>query len=163
MELFGLANDESVLLLAMCSFFMLRRYKNAVNVVGSLCTHMQREFKVCLYAQQHIQQYWVRDLFFWLQYFFSTDQFRLVNLANCRMIALLALCTHLCPSASVETSISKGTQVKHSAQLSKESSTNLFVFCSTKFVSPAQALPKMLTNIKPIYIGTRFVLSKDIS
>lgn len=52
------------------------------------------------------------------------------------MIALLALCTHLCPNHSLEESITKVIREKHGTQLSKEAYTELFVFCSPKFISP---------------------------
>ena len=53
------------------------------------------------------------------------------------MVALLAIATHLCPQASlVEESIAKVIREKHGAQLSKEAYSDLFVYCSPKFVSP---------------------------
>lgn len=56
------------------------------------------------------------------------------------MIALLAICTHLCPNISnsnhFEESIAKAIREKHGAQLSKEAIAELFVFCSPKFISP---------------------------
>lgn len=54
------------------------------------------------------------------------------------MIALLAICTHLCPQANnlVEENISKVIREKHGGQLNKEAYSDLFVFCAPKFVSP---------------------------
>jgi translation initiation factor 3 subunit L len=53
------------------------------------------------------------------------------------MIALLAICTHLCPQVNlVEESIAKVIREKHGASLSKEAYSDLFVFCAPKFVSP---------------------------
>jgi translation initiation factor 3 subunit L len=53
------------------------------------------------------------------------------------MIALLALCTHLCPnSGHLEESITKAIREKHGAQLSKEAYGEIFVGCSPKFISP---------------------------
>lgn len=52
------------------------------------------------------------------------------------MIALLAICTHLCPQCNVEESIAKTIREKHGGQLAKEAFTDLFVFCAPKFVSP---------------------------
>lgn len=98
------------------SFLMLRRYKDAIAVVGELCSFMQRGFKT---GQ--------------LRKLPNSDQF-FKNFE--RMIALLALCTHLCPNHSLEESITKTIREKHSAQLSKEAYTELFVFCSPKFISP---------------------------
>jgi translation initiation factor 3 subunit L len=53
------------------------------------------------------------------------------------MVALLAICTHLCPQATVEESIAKVIREKYGSQLSKEAYTDIFVFCAPKFVSPA--------------------------
>jgi len=57
-----------------------------------------------------------------------------------RMIALLAICVHVCPNPSnsnhLEESIAKTIREKHGAQLSKDAFTELFVFCSPKFISP---------------------------
>merc|ERR1712183_235067 len=75
---------------------------------------------------------------------FKTGQFRQLPYADQlfknydRMIALLAICTHICPQPNlVDESISKTIREKHGGQLSKESYTELFVFCAPKFVSPA--------------------------
>jgi translation initiation factor 3 subunit L len=55
-----------------------------------------------------------------------------------RMIALLAICTHVCPQSNLaEESVAKTIREKHGAQLSKEAYSDLFVYCSPKFVSPA--------------------------
>jgi translation initiation factor 3 subunit L len=100
------------------SFLMLRRYKDATTTVGDLCLYMQRGFKT-----GELRQLPNSD-----QLFKNYD----------RMIALLALCTHLCPQTEiVDESIIKVIREKHSAQLGKEAYTELFVFCSPKFVSPA--------------------------
>jgi translation initiation factor 3 subunit L len=34
------------------SFFMLRRYKDAINMLGEICSYMQRGFKVCYERNQ---------------------------------------------------------------------------------------------------------------
>jgi translation initiation factor 3 subunit L len=54
-----------------------------------------------------------------------------------RMIALLAIVTHLCPAVTVEESLAKTIREKHGGQLSKEAYADLFVYCSPKFISPA--------------------------
>jgi translation initiation factor 3 subunit L len=100
------------------SFLMLRRYKDAATTVGDLCSFMQRAFKT-----GELRQLPNSD-----QLFKNYD----------RMIALLALCMHLCPQSDiVDESIVKVIREKHSVQLGKEAYTELFVFCSPKFVSPA--------------------------
>ena len=100
------------------SFLMLRRYKDASATVGDLCTYMQRGFKT---GQ--------------LRHMPNVDQ---LYKNYDRMIALLAICTHVCPQTNlVDESISKTIREKHGAQLSKEAFTELFVFCAPKFVSPA--------------------------
>jgi translation initiation factor 3 subunit L len=99
------------------SFLMLRRYKDAATMVGSLCSHMQRGFKT---GQ-------LRKLPNTDQYYKNYD----------RMIALLAVVTHLCPQDNlVEESIAKVIREKHGAQLAKENYTDLFLYCAPKFVSP---------------------------
>lgn len=99
------------------SFLMLRRYKDAIKMVGELCSYMQRGFKT---GQ-------LRKLPNSDQLFKNYD----------RMIALLAICTHLCPQANiVEESITKVIREKHGVALSKENYTDLFIFCAPKFVSP---------------------------
>lgn len=99
------------------SFLMLRRYKDAATMVGSLCANMQRGFK----SGQ-------------LRKLPNTDQ---LYKNYDRMVALLAIVTQLCPQANiVEESIAKVIREKHGAQLSKESYTDLFLYCAPKFVSP---------------------------
>jgi translation initiation factor 3 subunit L len=54
------------------------------------------------------------------------------------MIALLAICTHICPQAVVDESIAKTIREKHGSHLSsKDSYNDLLVHCAPKFVSPA--------------------------
>jgi translation initiation factor 3 subunit L len=100
------------------SFLMLRRYKDATTTVGELCTYMHRGFKTGQLRQMPNAD----------QLFKNYD----------RMIALLAISTHICPQTNlVDESISKTIREKHGAQMSKEAYTELFVFCAPKFVSPA--------------------------
>jgi len=98
------------------AFLMVRRYKDAISMVGELCSYMQRGFKT---GQ-------LRKLPNSDQFFKNFD----------RMIALLALCTHLCPNSNLEESITKAIREKHGAQLSKEAYGEIFVGCSPKFISP---------------------------
>ena len=64
------------------------------------------------------------------------------------MIAILAICTHICPcskqllssSSAVgmdEPSLSKYIREKHGSPLSKECYTDIFVSCAPKFIAPA--------------------------
>lgn len=107
------------------SFLMLRRYKDAATTVGDLCTYMQRGFKTGqLRSMPNVDQLYK-----------NYD----------RMIALLAICTHLCPQTNLlEESISKTIREKHGAQMSKEAFTELFVFCAPKFISPF--IPDFVTS-----------------
>lgn len=107
------------------SFLMLRRYKDAATTVGDLCTYMQRGFKTGqLRSMPNVDQLYK-----------NYD----------RMIALLAICTHVCPQTNlVEESIAKTIREKHGAQMSKENFTELFVFCAPKFVTPA--IPDFVTS-----------------
>mmetsp|Transcript_29705 Transcript_29705/g.49228 ORF Transcript_29705/g.49228 Transcript_29705/m.49228 type:complete len:543 (-) Transcript_29705:1806-3434(-) len=100
------------------SFLMLRRYKDAATTVGELCSYMQRGFKTGQLRQMPNSE----------QLYKNYD----------RMIALLAICTNICPQSNlVEESIAKTIREKHGVQLSKEAYTELFVFCAPKFISPA--------------------------
>lgn len=100
------------------SFLMLRRYKDAAVTVGDLCSYMNRGFKT-----GQLRQLPNSD-----QLYKNYD----------RMIALLAICTQLCPQSDlVEESVSKVVREKHGVQLGKEAYTELFVFCAPKFISPA--------------------------
>jgi len=99
------------------SFLMLRRYKDAAAMVGSLCFYMQRGFKTGQLRKQPNSD----------QLYKNYD----------RMIALLAIVTQLCPQANlVEEAIARVIREKHGAQISKEKYTELFTFCAPKFVSP---------------------------
>jgi translation initiation factor 3 subunit L len=100
------------------SFLMLRRYKDAAITVGELCSYMQRGFKTGQLRQLPNTE----------QFYKNYD----------RMLALLAICTNICPQSNlVEESTAKTIREKHGAQLSKEAHTELFIFCAPKFVCPA--------------------------
>lgn len=125
------------------SFLMLRRYKDASTTVGNLCTFMQRGFKTGQLRQMPNAD----------QLYKNYD----------RMIALLAICTHICPQSNlVEESIAKTIREKHGAQISKEAFTELFVFCAPKFVSPA--IPDFLTSgsIDNIYKQQIYLLEQEL-
>jgi len=125
------------------SFLMLRRYKDASTTVGDLCTYMQRGFKTGQLRQMPNAD----------QLYKNYD----------RMVALLAICTHVCPQTNlVEESISKTIREKHGAQLSKEAFAELFVFCAPKFVSPA--IPDFLNSgsIDNIYKQQIHLLEQEL-
>jgi len=99
------------------SFLMLRRYKDAASMVGSLCSYMQRGFKTGQLRKQPNSD----------QLFKNYD----------RMVALLAIVTQLCPQQNlVEEAIARVIREKYGAQINKENYTELFTFCAPKFVSP---------------------------
>lgn len=105
------------------SYMMLRRYKDATKVLGDICTTMQRGFKT---GQ--------------LRKLAGSDQF--TKLFD-RMIALLAILTHVCPTAArLDDSLNRIIRDKHSSQLSKieageEGYEEIFMFSCPKFISPA--------------------------
>jgi len=105
---------------------MLRRYKDSARVLGDICSYMQRGFKTGE-----------------LRKLSGADQFH--KLFD-RMIALLAILTHVCPSlvssGLVDDSVIKIIRDKHGNQLVKiengeEGYEDLFVFACPKFVSPS--------------------------
>lgn len=106
------------------SYLMLRRYKDATRVLGDICTDMQRGFKT---GQ--------------LRKLPGSDQFpKLFD----RMVALLAILTHVCPASAkrLDDSLLRVVRDKHAAQLGtieagEEGYEELFVFSCPKFVSPA--------------------------
>lgn len=105
------------------SYLMLRRYKDATNVLGNICSVLQRGFKT---GQ--------------LRKLAGSDQF--TKLFD-RMIALLAILTHICPTASkLDDSLNRIIRDKHSSQLSKieageEGYEEIFMFSCPKFISPS--------------------------
>mmetsp|Transcript_39825 Transcript_39825/g.58182 ORF Transcript_39825/g.58182 Transcript_39825/m.58182 type:complete len:586 (+) Transcript_39825:120-1877(+) len=105
------------------SYLMLRRYKDAASVLGSICSYMQRGFKT---GQ--------------LRNIPGSEQF--TKLFE-RMTALLAILTHVCPTTGiVDDSVLRAVRDKHGHQLSKieageEGYEDLFIFACPKFVSPA--------------------------
>eukprot|EP01082_Thalassiosira_pseudonana_P002458 g2116.t1 g2116 contig11:744127-745943(-) len=114
------------------SYLMLRRYKDAVGVLGGICLFMQRGFKT---GQ--------------LRKIPGSEQF---NKLFDRMIALLAILTHICPTAILDDSIASIVRDKHANNLSKiesgeEGYEDLFVFACPKFVNAA--VPDYAQALKP--------------
>lgn len=104
------------------SYFMLRRYKDATTILSGICVILQRGFKT---GQ--------------LRKLSGNEQF--MKLQE-RMIALLAIVTHICPYAKVDDALVRLIRDKHSSQLAKiesgeEGYEDLFIFACPKFVSPA--------------------------
>ena len=69
-----------------------------------------------------------------------------------RMIALLAILSHVCPSAPVDDSVAYAVRDKHAAGLSKiesgeEGYEELFIYACPKFVSPA--VPDYKSALEP--------------
>lgn len=104
-------------------YLMLRRYRDASKVLGDICASMQRGFKAGEYKNVP-----------------GSDQF---NKLYDRMIALLAIITHVCPETGfVDDSIARGIRDRHGKQLSKieageEGYEDLFIFACPKFVTPS--------------------------
>ncbi|KAL7486131.1 hypothetical protein ACHAW6_011732 [Cyclotella cf. meneghiniana] len=114
------------------SFLMLRRYKDAASMLGGICLFMQRGFKT---GQ--------------LRKIPGSEQF---NKLFDRMIALLAIVTHICPTPLLDDSIASVVREKHVNNLSKiesgeEGYEELFVFACPKFVNPA--VPDYDQALKP--------------
>lgn len=114
------------------SYLMLRRYKDAAAVLGGICVFMQRGFKT---GQ--------------LRKIPGSEQFsKLFD----RMIALLAILSHICPTSFLEDNIAAIVREKHANTLSKiesgeEGYEDLFVFACPKFVNPA--VPDYTQALKP--------------
>merc|ERR1712232_27464 len=86
------------------AYLMLRRYKDAILILGNICSYMQRGFKT---GQ-------LRKL----------PNFEQNGKLYDRMIALLAILTHVCPVAQsggylIEDSILRTIREKHGSQLGK--------------------------------------------
>lgn len=104
-------------------YLMLRRYKDASKVLGDICSTMQRGFRAGEYKNMA-----------------GSDQFQ--KLFD-RMVALLAIITHVCPANGlVGETLSQTIIEKHGKQLSKieageEGYEDLFIFACPKFVTPS--------------------------
>jgi len=105
------------------SYLMLRRYKDASRVLGGICATMRRGFQSGQYKK-----------------IAGSEQYsKLYD----RMIALLAIITHACPSHGlVDESISNAVREKHGNQLSKieageEGYEDLFIYACPKFITPS--------------------------
>jgi translation initiation factor 3 subunit L len=105
------------------SYLMLRRYKDASKVLGDICATMRRGFQSGSYKKVA-----------------GVEQF--TKLYD-RMIALLAIITHACPSyALVDESVSTQVRERHGNQLSKieageDGYEDLFIYACPKFINPA--------------------------
>jgi len=104
------------------SFLMLRRYKDAERVLGSICLFMQRGFKT---GQ--------------LRKLPGSEQF---NRMYDRMIALLAVLTHVCPAPVLDDAVAAVVSDKHANTLSKievgeEGYEDMFIYACPKFVNAA--------------------------
>ena len=105
------------------SFLLLRRYRDAAQTLGSICSTLSRGFKAGTFKSiaGHEQFYKLYE----------------------RMIALLGIVTHACPAQGlVEDSIARIVRDKHGSQLSKieageEGYEDLFIFACPKFISPS--------------------------
>jgi len=114
------------------SYLMLRRYKDSGAMLGGICLFMQRGFKT---GQ--------------LRKIPGSEQF---NKLFDRMIALLAILSHVCPTPILDDSIAAIVHDKHANNLSKieageEGYEDLFVFACPKFVNPA--VPDYSQALKP--------------
>ncbi|KAL7529050.1 hypothetical protein ACHAWF_002819 [Thalassiosira exigua] len=150
------------------SYLMLRRYKDSASILGGICLFMQRGFKVsgdgwgaspfnplrgsgvlnvatacpqpCVSALNQTGQ---------LRKIPGSEQF---NKLFDRMIALLAILSHVCPGAAVDDAIASVVRDKHAGTLSKieageEGYEDLFIFACPKFVNAA--VPDYSQALKP--------------
>jgi len=105
------------------SYLMLRRYKDASKVLGDICATMRRGFQSGTYKK-----------------IVGVEQF--TKLYD-RMITLLAIITHACPSYGlVDESVSIAVRERHGNQLSKieageEGYEDLFIYACPKFINPS--------------------------
>jgi len=114
------------------SYLMLRRYKDSASVLGGICLFMQRGFKT---GQ--------------LRKIPGSEQF---NKLFDRMIALLAILSHIAPKSFVDDTIASKVREKHANNLSKietgeEGYEELFINACPKFVNPA--VPDYQAALKP--------------
>lgn len=106
------------------ALLMTRRYQWCISLLGDTCTMLQRGFKTGQFRK-----------------IAGSDQF---GKLHDRMVALLAIVTHLCPAAphSLDEALVKTIREKHGGQLAKmeegglASYESLFVFGSPKFITP---------------------------
>uniref|UniRef100_A0A7S0GKJ9 Eukaryotic translation initiation factor 3 subunit L n=1 Tax=Proboscia inermis TaxID=420281 RepID=A0A7S0GKJ9_9STRA len=118
------------------SYLMLRRYRDAARTLGSICSALQRAFKTGQIGGRNNNQTHGGNANV------HNDQSRKIN---DRMIALLAIVTHVCPATWItidDERVSKLIREKHGSQLAKieageEGYEDLFMFACPKFVSPA--------------------------
>ena len=113
---------------AAISFVLLRRYKDAVVILNDLCATLQRGFKTGELKRRADSD----------QLFKNYD----------RLIALLALCTALCPAAVVDEALLRTLRDKHGAQISRHDYADLYAACAPKYVSPN--LPSFVQDAAPM-------------
>lgn len=114
------------------SFLMLRRHKDSARVLGGICLHMQRGLRTG--QLRKIRGY---------------EQF---NKLYDRMIALLAIITHVCPAPVLDDSVAAAVSDKHAGSLSKvesgeEGYEDMFIYACPKFVSAA--VPDYAAALRP--------------
>lgn len=144
MEVFGsvMGARVSVAYHAGVSLLLLRRYKDAINVLAEMCAVLQRGFK--------------------------TGQLRKIaggadqlNKQYDRMLSLLALLTHICPSPSsgVEEAVLRAIREKHGSKLAAATSYEEW-FQSPKFISAdpshgvyRQQIHRFLEEMNPVPAG----------
>lgn len=103
------------------ALLMTRRYQWCTKLLGDTCTVLQRGLKTGQFRKLP-----------------GSDQF---GKLHDRMVALLAIVTHLCPPRGLDENLIKTIREKHGSQLAKmeEGSASyeaLFVFGSPKFITP---------------------------
>jgi len=109
------------------SFLMLRRYRDALKALGDICAYLQRVFKT---GQ-------LRKL----------PDFEQYNKQYDRMLSLMAVLVHICPSANqvLEDSVRKAVREKYGTRVeaasTSGSSTYEEFFASPKFISASPMHP----------------------
>ena len=116
------------------SLLMTRRYQWCIKLLGETCTFLQRGFKTGQFRKLP-----------------GSDQF---SKLHDRMVALLAIVTHICPpGSSFDETLLKTTREKHGAQLAKTeeglaSYESLFCFGCPKFITPTAVAATLGDNYK---------------
>jgi len=120
------------------SYLMLRRYKDSMKALSSICSFIQRGFKTGQFKNSP-----------------KSDQFsKLYD----KMIALLAILTHLCVEPGLmDELVCKVVRDRHSKQLSKidlgeVGYEDLFIFACPKFISPAVPDYDFVMNINSSFV-----------
>ena len=103
------------------SYFALRRYNDCVSVFQTICSDINRGMKTGVLRQLS-----------------GFDQF---DKLNQKMIALIAIVSHICPSVRITEGLKKLIQDKYGDKLAKiqageDGYEDLFTFACPKFISP---------------------------